>query len=253
MGFRNTEDAKREKNGIVYFLRKNVEAGGTEFERIAIQTHFVQRGESYLELINKYVDPLYEKGDILSISEKIISMCQDNTVDKKDVKLGFWAKFLSKFASSNNRGVAMDEPYKLQLAINLAGLPRILFACFCSAVTKIFGIKGVFYKIAGHGIDGIDGFYMNSSFDVYHDIALLNPKNPKKVCNEIENAFGVNSMIVDANDFGVEILGKCDEIDKLSDDFLISLIKDNPAGQSDELTPFILIKNVANKSSDSDE
>lgn len=253
MGFRNTEDAKREKNGIVYFLRKNVEAGGTEFERIAIQTHFVQRGESYLELINKYVDPLYEKGDILSISEKIISMCQDNTVDKKDVKLGFWAKFLSKFASSNNRGVAMDEPYKLQLAINLAGLPRILFACFCSAVTKIFGIKGVFYKIAGHGIDGIDGFYMNSSFDVYHDIALLNPKNPKKVCNEIENAFGVNSMIVDANDFGVEILGKCDEIYKLSDDFLISLIKDNPAGQSDELTPFILIKNVANKSSDSDE
>ena len=253
MGFRNTEDAKREKNGIVYFLRKNVEAGGTEFERVAIQTHFVQRGESYLELINKYVAPLYEKGDILSISEKVISMCQDNTVDKKDVKLGFWAKFLSKFASSNNRGVAMDEPYKLQLAINLAGLPRILFACFCSAVTKIFGIKGVFYKIAGHGIDGIDGFYMNSSFDVYHDIALLNPKNPKKVCNEIENAFGVNSMIVDANDFGVEILGKCDEIDKFSDDFLVSLIKDNPAGQSDELTPFILIKNVANKSSGSDE
>lgn len=253
MGFRNTEDAKREKNGIVYFLRKNVETSGTEFERMAIQTHFVQRGESYLELINKYVAPLYEKGDILSISEKVISMCQDNTVDKKDVKLGFWAKFLSKFASSNNRGVAMDEPYKLQLAINLAGLPRILFACFCSAITKIFGIKGVFYKIAGHGIDGIDGFYMNSSFDVYHDIALLNPKNPKKVCNEIENAFGVNSMIVDANDFGVEILGKCDEINELSDDFLISLIKDNPAGQSDELTPFILIKNVANKSSGSDE
>ncbi len=253
MGFRNTEDAKREKNGIVYFLRKNVETGGTEFERIAIQTHFVQRGESYLKLIDKYVSPLYEKGDILSISEKVISMCQDNTVEKKDVKLGFWAKFLSKFASSNNRGVAMDEPYKLQLAINLAGLPRILFACFCSAITKIFGIKGVFYKIAGHGIDGIDGFYMNSSFDVYHDIALLNPKNPKKVCNEIENAFGVNSMIVDANDFGVEILGKCDEINEFSDNFLISLIKDNPAGQSDELTPFILIKNVANKSSGSDE
>ena len=248
MGFRNLEETKREKDGIVYFVRKNIASAGSEFERFAIQTHFVKQGESYLELINKYVVPFYEKGDVLSISEKVISMCQDNTVSKKDVKLGFWAKFLSKFASSNNRGVAMDEPYKLQLAINLAGLPRILLASFCSAVTKLFGMKGVFYKIAGNDIDGIDGFYMHSSFDVYHDIALLNPKNPGKVCSEIENAFQVQCMIVDANDFGVNILGRSKGIESLSDEFLISLVKDNPAGQSDELTPFILIKNVADNS-----
>lgn len=248
MGFRNLEETKREKNGIVYFVRKNIVAAGSEFERFAIQTHFVKQGESYLELINKYVMPFYEKGDVLSISEKVISMCQNNTVSKKDVKLGFWAKFLSKFASSNNRGVAMDEPYKLQLAINLAGLPRILLASFCSAVTKLFGMKGVFYKIAGNDIDGIDGFYMHSSFDVYHDIALLNPKNPDKVCGEIENACNVQCMIVDANDFGVNILGRSKGIESLSDEFLISLVKDNPAGQSDELTPFILIKNVADNS-----
>ena len=142
----------------------------------------------------------------------------------------------------------MDEPYKLQLAINLAGLPRILFACACSAVTKLFGVKGVFYKIAGHDIDGIDGFYMHSSYDVYHDIALLNPKNPDKVCGEIENAFQVKCMIVDANDFGVNILGKSKELESLSDEFLISLVKDNPAGQADELTPLILIKNVSDNS-----
>lgn len=247
MGFRNSDEAKREKDGIVYFIRKNAKLNDCEFERFAIQTHFVERGESYLELMNKYVSPLYEEGDVLSISEKVISMCQDNTVEKKDVKLGFWAKTLSKFASSNNRGIAMDEPYKLQLAINLAGLPRILWACLCSAVTKLFGIRGVFYKIAGHGIDGIDGFYMNSSFDLYHDLALLNPREPEKVCNEIQNAFGINSMIVDANDFGVEILGKCDALRDFSDEFLSSLIQDNPAGQSDELTPIILIKGVASK------
>lgn len=248
MGFRNLEETKREKDGIVYFVRKNIASAGSEFERFAIQTHFVKQGESYLELINKYVVPFYEKGDVLSISEKVISMCQNNTVSKKDVKLGFWAKFLSKFASSNNRGVAMDEPYKLQLAINLAGLPRILLASFCSAVTKLFGMKGVFYKIAGNDIDGIDGFYMHSSFDVYHDIALLNPKNPDKVCSEIENAFNVQCMIVDANDFGVNILGRSKGIASLSEEFLISLVKDNPAGQSDELTPFIIIKNVADNS-----
>ncbi|MBR2578614.1 MAG: F420-0--gamma-glutamyl ligase [Clostridia bacterium] len=248
MGFRNSEDCKRETDGITYYVRKNVAVQGCEFERFAIQTHFIEQGESYLDVINKYVVPLYEQGDVLSISEKIISMCQNNTVNKSDVKLGFWAKFLSKFASSNSHGIAMDEPYKLQLAINLAGLPRILFACFCSAVTKLFGIKGVFYKIAGHEIDGIDGFYMNSSFDLYHNLALLNPKNPSKVCNEISDAFNISSMIVDANDFEVNVLGKSDSLKGISDEFLKLLIKDNPAGQSDELTPLILIKNVAKKS-----
>ncbi len=245
MAFRNTDESKREADGIVYFIRKNILVEKCEFERLAIQTHFVERGESYLDLIKKYVVPFYNHGDILSISEKVISMCQDNTVHKKDVKVGFWAKLLSKFASSNNHGIAMDEPYKLQLAINLAGLPRILLACFCSAVTKLFGVRGVFYKIAGHGIDGIDGFYMNSSFEIYHDLALLNPKEPQKVCNEIQNTFSINSMIVDANDLSVEILGKCDGLSNLSNEFLSLLIKDNPAGQSDELTLFILIKKVA--------
>lgn len=245
MGYKNNPDLKKEKNGITYFVREKIKISPEcEFDRIAIQTHFINQGESYLENVKKYVVPFYETGDILSISEKVISMCQNNTVDKKDIKLGFWAKFLSKFASSNNHGIAMDEPYKLQLAINLAGLPRILFASFCSVITKIFGIKGVFYKIAGHEINGIDGFYMNSSFDLYHDLALLNPKNPDKVCNELENNFNINSIIVDANDFNVEILGKNQNLNNISNQFLSSLIKDNPSGQSDELTPFILIKNV---------
>jgi len=245
MGFRNNPATKNEKNGITYFTREKIQVTpDCEFNRIAIQTHFIQQNESYLNIIEKYVVPFYETGDVLSISEKIIAMCQNNTVSKKDIKLGFWAKFLSKFASSNNHGIAMDEPYKLQLAINLAGLPRILFACFCSVITKIFGIKGVFYKIAGHEINGIDGFYMNSSFDLYHDLALLNPKNPDKVCDEIYEKFKINSMIVDANDFGVEILGKSHNLSSISNEFLSEIIKDNPAGQSDELTPLVLIKSV---------
>lgn len=242
MSFRNLPEARREENGITYFLREPVTVNGQEYQRYAIQTHFVQRGESYVELVKKYVQPLYQPGDILSLSEKIISMCQNNVVEKKDVKIGFWARFLSKFASSNNHGIAMDEPYKLQLAINLAGLPRILLAAFCSAVTKLFGIRGVFYKIAGHGIDGIDGFYMGSSFELYHDLALLNPKEPVKVCNDIQRELGIDCLLVDANDLSVVIFGKSDTLAPVPDQDLIAMIKDNPAGQSDELTPLILIK-----------
>ena len=242
MGFRNTPESKREENGITYFVRKNVIVDGIEYERYAVQTHFIERGESYIELIEQYVLPLHRESDILSISEKVISMCQNNVVEKRDVKLGFWAKSLSRFASSNNHGIAMDEPYKLQLAINIAGLPRILLASVCSAVTKLFRKKGVFYKIAGHGIDGIDGFYMGSSFDVYHDIALLNPREPKNVCNEICDKLNVKCMIVDANDLSVELFGKSDSLQDIDNEHLINIIRDNPAGQSDELTPCIILR-----------
>ena len=49
-----------------------------------------------------------------------------------------------------------------------------------------------------------------------------------------------------ANDFGVKILGKTQNLEKIDDSDLISMIKDNPAGQDDELTPFVLVKHVYN-------
>ena len=61
------------------------------------------------------------------------------------------------------------------------------------------------------------------------------------VCNEIYEKTGVMAMVVDANDLDIQILGKADAIDQ-SEQTLIALIKDNPAGQSTQLTPFILIR-----------
>ena len=132
---RNSEETKHTFEDITYFTRPDIEVDGKTYERLAIQTHFVERGEDYLALMKRYVVPMYKENDVLSIGEKVMSMCQNNIVEKKDVKLGFWAKFLSRFAMSTSAGVAMDEPYKLQLAIDIAGLPRILLASFCSAVT----------------------------------------------------------------------------------------------------------------------
>ena len=66
---------------------------------------------------------------------------------------------------------------------------------------------------------------------------------PDGVCDEVYEKTGVVMMIVDANDLNVEILGKASSI-TLDDETLKGLIRDNPAGQSRELTPFILIREV---------
>ena len=217
-----------------------IEVNGKTFSRHAIKTHFITPQENYLEIIRSYASPLYQPGDILSISEKIISVCQNRIVDIKEVKLGFWAKFLSQFVLKTTAGWSVGNPYKMQVAINLAGLLRILFAASCAALTKPLGIKGVFYKVAGHGISGIDGFY-GGAFDWYKTKGILGPHKPNKVCDEIQTKLGIACMIVDANDLGIKILG-CSKNVGYSHEELKAMIKDNPAGQDNEQTPLILIR-----------
>ena len=172
---------------------KNVEIETSTgvYLRHAIQTHFVEIGEDYIELVNRYVKPLYEEGDLLSISEKIIALCQKRVVYRKDMKISWLAKFLSRFAIQHNSA-------------------------------------------------GLDGFYPDV-FPVYGDYGIRIPENPSGVCNEIYEKTGVRAMIVDANDFTRDILGKADNV-TLTDEQLCEIIRDNPAGQDDQCTPFILIR-----------
>lgn len=247
-GNKNYAENKREKDGIVYYIRGVREVEGKRLERYAINTHFIERGEDLCELVGRYVKPLYEEGDILAIGEKVVAMCQNNTVEKKDVKIGFLARTLSRFATKNSEaGIGMGEPYKLQLAINMKGAPLILWGSFLGAVGKLFGKRGVFYEVVGQDVAGIDGFYMHSSFETYHDLAVLNPENPDGACEKITQAHGINAMIIDANDISVEILGVSPALKEVSEDFLCETVRDNPAGQDDELTPFIIIRDIKDK------
>ena len=217
-----------------------IEVNGEKYLRHAIKTRFVKQGESYIDLFREYVSPIYQEGDIISSSEKIISLCQNRVVKREDVKIGFWAKFLSKFASHPDTGVGVGETIKMQYAINKVGLLRVLWASIASAVTKLFGKKGVFYEIVGQEVSGLDGFY-DHVWAEYRDIGIENPANPDKVCDELRNELGISCMIIDANDLGQEILG-CSEDLKGKEDFLKGLIRDNPSGQGRQLTPIILIR-----------
>ena len=201
-----------------------IEVGGKTYARHAIQTHFVQVGESYIDLVEQYVKPVWQPGDLLSSSEKIM-------------KVGRLARFLSRFASHSSAGIGVDSPYKMQFAINERGALFVLWAAFCAGVAKLFGKRGVFYEMVGQEVSGLDGFY-DHEFQEYGEFGIR-----IKVCDEIEAATGVQAMIVDANDLNVEILGKASSV-TLDDETLKGLIRDNPAGQSRELTPFILIREV---------
>ena len=219
-------------------LEKKIDGKG--YNRYAIRTHFVKEGENILEIIQKYVVPVYEEGDILSISEKIVAICQGDIVYKKDLEVSLLAKILSKFVVKTPHGYGVGNVYKMQVAINLVGSVKIIFAAMIAAIAKLFGIKGVFYKIVGKGVSNIDGF-IDETFDYYGDRGILAPSNPEVACQSIKDMYNINCMIVDANDLGVEILASNREVTYMQN-LVKDLISDNPAGQEKQQTPLILIR-----------
>lgn len=217
-----------------------IEVDGKKYDRYPIKTHFVKMGEDYIELVRNYALPYYQAGDILSFSEKVISLCQGDVLLKSEMKITWLARLLSGYAFKNPAGPAMDNVYKMQAAIKLAGPVRIFIAAVLSAITKLFGIRGVFYKVAGNGVRNIDGFCV-VAYDYYSDKGVLAPSNPDGACQKIKDELGVDCMVVDANDYGIEILGTNKEI-PYTRETLVKLIKDNPAGQEGEQTPIILVR-----------
>ncbi len=87
--------------------------------RHTIKTRFITLNDNYIDVIREYVSGIYEDGDIISISEKIISICQNRVVRREDIKIGLCAKFLSKFACRKNRGgYGVGMAINMQYAIN---------------------------------------------------------------------------------------------------------------------------------------
>ena len=218
-----------------------IEVGEEIFLRHAIRTRFITPQDHYIDILKEYAASIYQDGDLVSISEKIISICQNRIVKREDMKIGFWANFLSKFASRTSpAGIGVGMPIKMQYAIDKVGLCRILLASIIGGIFKLFGKKGVFYKIAGQEVSGLDGFD-DRVWKEYKDIGIEIPCNSRAVCNEIKDKLGISCMIVDSNELGQEILGKSADI-QWDDETLKQIIRDNPAGQGQYLTPMILIR-----------
>ncbi len=220
----------------------NIRVGERTFARHAIATHFVEVGEDYLDLVRRYVLPIYQEGDIVSSAEKVVSLCQGRIVRKSEMKLSWLARFLSRFASHSSAGIGVDSPWKMQFAIDQRGPIFVLWAAVCAGVAKFFGRRGVFYEMVGQEVAGLDGFY-DHCFDVYGSFGIRLPEDPAGVCEQVYRETGVRMMIVDANDLAQEMLGKCAAIAERDED-LLAMIADNPCGNGTQLTPMVLIREV---------
>ena len=188
---------------------KNINIDTPDFgtlSRYPVKTHVVMSNESLTELMDKYVTGKVKADDYMFISEKVIAICQGRAFNIDDIKPRPLAKLLCKFVYKSPYGIGLGSPWTMELALRDVGTARMLFAAFCSAVTKPFGVRGVFYKVAGTKARAIDG-PCDCTIPPYNHFAKLAPANPDKVAKELSEHIGCKVVIIDANDIGVVVLG----------------------------------------------
>ena len=209
-----------------------IKVGGKTYFRYPLKTEAFKKGDDYVSKIRKAVEPYRGRALFFAVSEKIVAISQGRSYFIWDIKPTLAAKVLSSFVKRTPYGIGLGSPWTMQLAIDEVGLPKILLATFVSALTKIFGIGGMFYRVTGSTVRSIDG---PTSYSLYPSnvSAKLGPKDPNEVADKIERA-----AIVDANDLGQNVLGNSTG---LPDKLVEKIIKDNPMGQADEQTPVIIV------------
>ena len=191
------------------------------------------------DVVDKYTKDIRRKDDIIFCSEKIIAITQGRSYPITDIKPSKLANFLVKFVYKSPYGIGLGSPHTMQLAIEDVGIPRILLGCVAAAVTKPFGIRGVFYKVCGKKAYAIDG-PCDYTLPPYNKYAKKAPLKPNKVAREMKEKLGNEFIVLDANDLNVDILGKSSK--HLDDKFLKALFKDNPLGQSAQQTPIAIVR-----------
>lgn len=218
-----------------------IKIDGKEYARYPVKTHLITpEDKDPVEIISKYAKDVAQKGDIVFVSEKVIAVMQGRSYKIDKIKASKIARKLSKYVYKNPAGIGLAMPETMQLAIEEAGLLRILFSAFIAAITKPFGIKGMFYRIAGDKARSIDG-PVPYAIPPYNNYASKGPTNPKKIAKKISEKVNVPVAIVDANDLGVRILGASKGVDKK---LLAKILKDNPLGQCNECTPIGIVREM---------
>lgn len=273
--------------------KKEIQVEGKKYLRYPIRTELFKKGDDYEKKITtsvldifRHFDPDKKSGEKSSksaaldssvasllrndrsrwfvvVSEKVVAIAQGRAKFIWDIKPGFWANLLSKYVKKTPYGIGLGSPWTMQLAIDEVGLPKILFASFVSLVTKPFGLRGIFYHIAGETVAAIDG---PTEYSLYPSnvSAKLGPKEPNKVAENIHSSIKflsrlnllrsdtksrknftdsfisnfLGAVIIDANDLGQKVLGNSTGLDNK---LIEKIFSDNPMGQSDEQTPVVLV------------
>jgi len=234
-----------------------IRVGDELWARLPVRTELFERGDDVAAKVTRYVDRTvrrthpglaigtgFDKTWYAVVSEKVVAISQGRSYFTWEIRTGLAARVLSRYVARTEYGIGLGCPSTMQLAIQEAGLGRILLASAAGAAGKVLKRKGDFYRVAGNRVNTIDGPTPYSAYPS-NVSAKLPPKDPARVAQQVSAAiratlpavvaatFG-GTVVIDANDLGREVLGQ--DTDR-ADAFFTELFADNPLGQGRQQTP----------------
>tara|TARA_Y100001968_G_scaffold333712_1_gene398606 strand:- start:4527 stop:5723 length:1197 start_codon:yes stop_codon:yes gene_type:complete len=230
--------SKKDINSNIIKSQKNI-----NYEMIPIRTHILGSQDDICSTIKYYTEDIIKSDDIVAIGETPIAIMQGRYLDAMSLNISFIAKLLCiPFHPTSSLASAGG----MQALINIYGPTRITFSILLGTISKIFRIKGVFYRLAGKQARLIDD--ITGTTPPYDKSIVLGPCDPKKICDEIYQQLNTRIAIVDVNDLGkVKILAASHIEDK---QIIMEALRSNPAGNGSEQTPIVLIRPVKNFATD---
>ena len=215
-----------------------------DVKKIPIKTPLIREGDDLYAIVDKYTKDIRKPGDIITVSSCVAAMCEERSVTVDTIFPSKLAKFLSRFVSHKDvpfGGAApLVNPAAMEIAIRESGVFRIMLAAIAGAVGKILHKSGWFYTVAGAQAALIDD--PPAAIPPFDYAVIPGPKDSFAVSEKIKEITGCEAAIIDANDIGnAWAVGYSSGVNKK---LLEDVLSDNPAGNEDQQTPIVIVRNL---------
>ncbi len=208
-----------------------------DYIAIAVKTDLLGSFDNPIETVLNYCKDITKKNDILTIGETPLAIMQGRYIAPQNLEYNIFSKILCYFFHPTS---SLATACGMQLLIDKIGVTRITFSLILGFLFKCIGIKGIFYRLTGFESSLIDD--ISGTVIPYDKSIVMGPIMTKLFCEKLSKQLEVEVAVVDVNDLGgVKILASSN---KSVNNILKDILKDNPAGNSDEKTPIVLIRNI---------
>ena len=206
------------------------------YKAIAVKTDLLGSFDNPIETVMDYCKNVTREKDILTIGETPLAIMQGRYIAPENLEFSIFSKILCYFFHPTS---SLATACGMQLLIDKIGVTRITLSLILGFLFKCIGIKGIFYRLTGFESSLIDD--ISGTVVPYDKSIVMGPINTKLFCDKLSKQLEVEVAVVDVNDLGgVKILASSNNS---INNILKEILKVNPAGNSDEKTPIVLIRN----------
>ena len=208
-----------------------------DYELIPVKTRILTHEDDIVKAVKEYCGGRVGKDDVVCVAESVVAITQGRFLDINDIQPKFAAKMLCKFFPVKG---SLSTRYAMQALMDEEGTKKVIYAFIVGSLSRLIGMHGVFYKMAGDQSKLIDDF--SGTMPPYDKYMVFGPKDPAKVAEEITSALGCyGAAVADVNDLKkADILGVSTGVDKR---WVSKILIDNPFGNGSEKTPMVIIRN----------